>query len=268
MSDLMNAIIAAKLVGGGGGSGSGGDLFHLKIVETFTPDDPTDPDSGGTYSYALDKTGAEIDVAINAGKVLYCDGLQDAFDGVLVPSFSGFCYPVDWYEGTGTLKIVICLGNYDEGGVGHYTPRFSCNDATHYLTSSSERMAFDRNTISYFSSMSNGLIVGFVEPAGDAAFDVYLHAIDGSVTAFCEIVTDPETGDSRFYIDGWNLDPEINAPAFYGDGSATYTDALAFRLERALLQPRGIEDYNSSTHVLGQCFLKHIYNGAFSGFTL
>lgn len=73
MSNLTDALIAAKLMGNGGGGGGGGQaegLFVAKIVSATPEDD--------YINLTFDKTYAEIEAAINQGNaVIICGNAGD-----------------------------------------------------------------------------------------------------------------------------------------------------------------------------------------------
>ena len=101
MSDLTNALIAAKLMGNGGGGGGGGQAEGMLVAKILsaTPED-------GYINLTINKTYAEIEAAIEQG------------DAVIICGNAGEKPDVFHYAGTGPNLILfsaIAVESYDSG---------------------------------------------------------------------------------------------------------------------------------------------------------
>lgn len=97
MSDLMNAIIAAKLMGNGGGGGGGGQAEGLLVVKISSATPEAD-----YINLTINKTYAEIEAAINRGDMVTICG--NAFEKNTIFYYAGtgpslFSFTATSFEG-------------------------------------------------------------------------------------------------------------------------------------------------------------------------
>lgn len=267
MSDLMNALIAAKLMGNGGGGGGGG-LEH--VWATLTYEDPAEEGDDPVPVYTLNKTYAELKAIADAGKLIY---------------FDGYYYPVDDDVTFKDEPIgYMTVGEYNEFRQEYYAwvnaYGGNSSDAGIRNAIGFKRIVFTSSTVNndlkaeVDLSKATYTLTGFqgfgadslyaiwLEPVGDHNWDVVISTIRGRASVSLHIAEDAEVHDLYLEFGDFHYDPDGEAFPYFDETAVSIL--IANRLnEQASF-------YDGQNNLINKSLAKHLYDldDASVGFTL
>lgn len=237
MSNLTDALIAAKLVGGSGGSGGGSGIMHIHNVDT-----EYDETTGDVITPShLSATYAEIASAIENDMLVYHD------------FFKGFV--VNHYESGGTYNVIIQFP-FAVSGASMVTSvvKHQSDSANGYLVAVSD----DTAEYSFDVNSKIGLICVTAEATGPSSVECKLISLDGGVS--CEVTVEGDDTE-RVSLDISYSIISPNTPVFYGEGTAADKDWIGGLLTQRLFGGwYDISGFSASgsTIVMPNCLFKSL----------
>lgn len=221
MSNLTDALIAAKLIGSGG-SGGGSGIFHVHNVkgeyDDATGDVITPPHLSATY--------AEIAAEAAKGNLIWLD------------SPAGVLFEQTHNEGEPYRVIFSAIAPYNKYAslscVAYITYEASTDDG--YLIETGGEYTEYSIAESWVWTASEGLVLVQVEAVSTHAADVCFYLPTGQLVTTFEVTggDDPETSDTHLIIEPYNV-----AGDFYGFSMDDLSDMQSF-LESAIYRLFGV----------------------------
>ena len=241
MSNLTDALIAAKLIGaqgGGSGGGSGSGIMHIHNVDAeydeTTGDEITPSHLSATYS--------EIASAIESDMLVYHD------------DYKGFVKNHSDYGGEYKVWVELPTSNTFAYVATAIIP-FVSDQVDGYLVLDD----YDSSPVYYFNSncMENLILVS--ANAIDAnAVECALSAGDGTLVV--DVIIEYDIGAERLNLE-MNYNVNVFSPAFYGEGTAADKDWIGGLLTQKLFG--GWYDisgfsYSGNTLIMPNCLFKSL----------
>lgn len=131
MSNLTDAIIAAKLVGGSGGGGGGSGLPEIKTETVTALDDDVVIEEGGGDAAAIQALASGDSVTVSWGGTSYSCVATEVSEGSVTAVVFGNLSIIEMGEDTGEPFVFIQM---EQGGMVGYQIMTTAADGTYHVT--------------------------------------------------------------------------------------------------------------------------------------
>ncbi len=265
MSDLMNALIAAKLMGNGGGGGGSG-LEHVHATLTYVDEGGDEP----TPVYTLNKTYAELKAFTDAGKLIYFDGYYYPADDdvafknepigyMTVGGYNEFRQEYyAWVNAYGGNSSDVGLRN----AIGFKRIVFTSSTVNNVLKAEVDlsKATYTLNDFQGFGADS--LYAIWLEPIGNHNWDIVISTIGGRASVGLNIAEDAETHDLYLEFGDFYYDPDGEAFSYFDETAVSIL--IANRLNEQTIF------YDGQNNRINTSLTKHLYDNdnVSVGFTL